>query len=143
MVTFLVIVARRFEPRKPIARTLSEAEASRAAIAAVHRLGGDIEYNVTTFKITLINLNSTSANDRDIRFIRDLVGLRVLKLGDTRLTDDGMVYLTSLKQLKNLNLAYTSVSEKGLDMVASCRELEVLYLNGTVVTDKGIGRLSE
>ncbi len=128
--------AAKTPPGKEI---LAVSEAERKAILYFEKLSG--KANISTLnsdrRVMKLDLNSTSAEDADLKMLESLTALEELDLGKTKITDAGLVHLKGLKNLRTLNLAFDDVTDDGLPHLKGLTKLGGLYLTFTKVTNKG------
>jgi hypothetical protein len=92
----------------------------------------------------LFGLHAAEApvDDRQLRHLAGLRGLRLLDLSGTRVTGPGLVHLQALDGLESLHLWDTAVNDEALPLIGRLVSLRHLGLGNTRVTDSGIVHLS-
>ena len=92
----------------------------------------------------LVGLHAAEApiDDRQLRHLGGLTGLRLLDLSGTRVTAAGLVHLQALERLETLSLWDTRVDDRALPLVARLGSLRHLGLGNTGVTDEGLAHLA-
>ncbi|MBN2291622.1 MAG: hypothetical protein JXM70_04305 [Pirellulales bacterium] len=88
-----------------------------------------------------INSSRTPITDTNLKHLKELTNLRVLKLVDTQVTDNGLEYLKGLTSLQALDLKVLQVTDAGLENIKGLTNLQELWLEGTQVTDTGLEHL--
>lgn len=84
----------------------------------------------------------TYADERVVRPLSRLTGLRMLRLGLTGVTDKGMEHLRSLRSLRSLELREPKVGDAGSAVLKDLPALEYLDLD-TATTDAGLKDLGQ
>jgi len=107
----------------PMGLAVNRYRAEQRTLAALRRLGADIE------------LESGLLG----RWWPRVVGVEAHGL---EFKDEGLALLTGLPELRGLSLLGTPVSDEGLARLAWLRGLEVIYLEFTGVTDAGLSHLA-
>jgi hypothetical protein len=139
-----------------VART-RQALRQRAAVDAVHRLGGWVDcddregvqppaaffrFFVSVQYVSFFGDTFSDAElDRLQGHFADLPGLRSLRFGHTRVSDRGLKRLEGLTDLWQLDLSDYRVTDAGLQHLGGLTGLEVLHLDRTDVTDAGLAEL--
>jgi hypothetical protein len=134
-------------------RTLKQ----RAAVAGIHRLGGEVDYDpregyppphalIDFFtNVQSVYFFGGRCSDVELEHLRsyltDLPHLRCLHLVSTGITDEGLKYIEGLAGLRELGLSDNCITDAGLQHLRGLTGLEVLKLDGTRVTDAGLAEL--
>ena len=85
-----------------------------------------------------LDAKGTQFGDREMAYVKGLVGLRDLDLIGTEVGDAGLARLEGLASLRNLILDGTRVTDAGLIHLEGLANLERLELPRTQVTDAGL-----
>jgi Leucine Rich Repeat (LRR) protein len=136
-----------------------KARQQQAAVEAIEKLGGSVEYDEEVparsamvrqilgdesfGNVDVVSLCDTQANDATLVHVAGLKSLKHLSLSDTQVTDAGLVYLAGLNGLTSLTLDNTQVTDAGLVHLAGLTKLEILLLPNTQVTDAGVAKLQK
>ena len=115
-------------------------EGQDAAIAAIQKLGGKVEYNDSRKSVSLRDLKIT---DADLKHLKELPDLTDLELRGTAVTDSGLAHLKDLNKLVILNLYDTTIGDAGLEHLKGLTKLNFLMLKQTNVTDAGARKLKQ
>lgn len=91
--------------------------------------------------ISYLNLRYTDVNDRQMKYVGHLTGVRALDLTRTQVTDAGLKHVQELRLLEWLCLAQTEITDQGLAHLSSSTLMRKLILDGTDVTDGGMAYL--
>jgi Leucine-rich repeat (LRR) protein len=81
-------------------------------------------------------------DEADLKHLKGLNNLRLLRIRWGGLTDKGLQHLQGLTTLKTLDLADTKITDKGLKQLQALTGLESLNLSNTQVTAEGLRQLS-
>jgi hypothetical protein len=141
-----------------VAYQQSKARSQKAAVEAIEKLDGIVEYGekvpVRTAMLRQVLGDESFGNVYGVTFgskyvtdeglipIAKLTRIKRLILNDTRVTDAGLVHLVGLKGLTVLNLENTQVTNTGLEQIADLSKIEYLSLDNTLLTDTGLAHLS-
>jgi hypothetical protein len=141
----------------PIAYEQHKAIRQQAAVAAIQKLGGRVEYDRSLpsrsawLRVLLgddsyrnatgLDLSQTQVTDADLEYVRELPQLRWLAVSETMATDAGLAHLSGLTRLQNLNLGETQVTDAGLVHLHRLLQLRVLSVQRTPVTESGVTSL--
>ena len=115
-------------------------EGQDAAIAAIEKLGGTVEYGD---RRKAVSLRDCKITDADLKHLKGLPGLTDLELRGTAVTDSGLAHLKDLNKLVILNLYDTTVGDAGLEHLKGLTKLNFLMLKQTNVTDAGARKLKQ
>lgn len=77
-------------------------------------------------------------DDRQLKNIEHLTGLKSILAGNSPITDDGLRSFSALKQLEVLRIAQTNITDEGLARLSGLERLTTLSLARTKVTHRGI-----
>lgn len=143
----------------PVAYEQQKAIRQQAAVAAIQKLGGRVEYDPSLpsrsawqrillgddsyGNATGLDLSQTRVTDAELAHIRELPRLRWLAVSETKATDAGLVHLGGLTRLQNLNLGETQVTDAGLVHLHRLQQLGVLSVQRSQVTDSGVKGLQK
>ena len=150
----LVMTAICLGPGGYITHEQQKARNQWAAVEAIEKLGGRIEFDPSLpsrsawqrlllgddsfANATGLDLSNTRVSDAELAHVRHLSQLRWLAVSWTEVTDSGLAHLDGLAQLRNLNIGETDVTDAGLVHVHGLRQLGVLSVQQTQVTDSGV-----
>lgn len=114
-----------------------------AAIAAIQKLGGKVEFegDGTERRVFKVYLHSTKVTDDDLAMLKKLPKLRNLFLGKTQISDAGLEHLEKSAELQTLSLNSTHVTDAGLQSLNWLKNLKTLNLQETQVTPAGAAQL--
>lgn len=118
------------------------AESLRDHVAALQKLGAEIEYGVGD-RIISVDLGGKPVADADLMHLAPLTEVKSLNLSETAISDAGLAQLAQLKKLKFLYLFKTNVTDAGAAELTALPRLEVLCLDRTLITDVGVKSLEE
>jgi hypothetical protein len=118
---------------QPILRAQDSKAVKERAIAAIKKLGGEIEVDTKSpdMPVVGVNLKHTEEIDASLEHLKSLTELERLSLKDTKVTDDGIVYIKGLTNLEVLELDRTKVTDNGLKHLKGFIKLRRLDLGGT------------
>lgn len=141
-----------------VAYEQAKARKQKAAVEAIKKLGGRVEYEKSlpgrsaTMRAILgddssgrtfyVWLARTPATDADLSQLRSLNGVTDVFVSNTQVTDAGLVHLARLRKLEYLNFENTKVTSAGLVHLAGLTKLEYLHFEKTQVTDAGLVHLA-
>lgn len=111
-----------------------------AAVAAIQKLGGKVEFNDATpdKQVVKVYLNSTGVQDADLAALQKLPRLKNLFLGRTKITDAGLEHIQKASNLETLSLNSTAITDVGLKSLVDLQALKTLNLQETKVTEAGV-----
>ncbi len=115
-------------------------EGRDAAIAAIQKLGGTVEYGD---RRKAASLRDCKIIDADLKHLKELPDLTDLELRGTPITDAGLAHLKGLTKLEDLNLYDTTVGDAGLEHLKGLKKLRFLMLKQTNVTDAGFAKIKQ
>lgn len=146
------------------------ARRQRDAVAALRKIGADIEYDRSLpwigdksepnlppcwpqwllkrmgedyfARVHSIQLARTQVTDGDLAHLQQLGTVRGLFLFETRIGDGGLQHIKYLRSLEVLNLESTNVTDAGLAQIGGLSRLERLFIKDTQVTDAGLEHLT-
>ncbi len=122
------------------------AAASRAAaIAAIEKLGGKVQYDDNSPDKPVIAVSffeKPDVVDADLASLEPLTSLLEVVLTGTGVTDAGLEHLKGLSNLGSLALTKTRVTDAGVFHFEDLSRLEILELHGTRITDAGLAHLA-
>lgn len=92
-------------------------ESQDAAVAAIKKLGGRVEFDEKDPDKPLIGVNffGTDLTDAGLVHLKSLTSLKSLDLWSTKVNGTGLVYLIGLTSLESLNLQGTQVTDSVLE----------------------------
>jgi len=116
-----------------------------AAVAAIQKLGGKVEFEgeKENQRVTKVYLHSTGVQDADLTLLSKLSKLRNLFLGKTQIGDEGLQHLQNSGELQTLSLNSTRVTDAGLESLTKLTKLKTLNVQETQVTAAGAARLRQ
>jgi hypothetical protein len=138
----LALLATACSRREPPAEkaTAVQTPEVRAAVAAVERLGGKVEFDDAApgRPAVKVDLHGTAVTDADLTLLGSFPDLRKLDLRLTTIGDAGLVHAQGLRHLQLVNLFRTNTTDAGLRYLAQNKDLDTLLIGGTRVTDDGL-----
>jgi hypothetical protein len=147
-------------PLSFVANERSKAKRQKAAVEAIEKLGGSVEYDRTVpprlatmrqilgdesfGNVANVSFQNTQVTDRDLVHLDGLTRLETLSLENTLVTDAGLEHLSGLSNnLDYLWLDNMQVTDAGLAHLAGLKGLRHLWLANTQVTNAGVAELQK
>ncbi len=127
-----------------VAVRIERARREREAVAAIVKLGGQVEYD---YQVQQPGGPLPGADPPGPAWLRNLLGENFFAtvvhvyLADSTALDPGLGHLKELTQLGTLNLMRTNVADASLEHLKGLTQLKALCLDSTKVTDAGIEHL--
>jgi hypothetical protein len=112
-----------------------------AAVAAIRRLGGQVEFNAER-RVIKVYLHTTPVTDDDLAVLETLPKLQNVFLGKTQIGDAGVSHLSNSAELKTLSLNSTRVTDDGVKSLGKLKNLKTLNVQDTKVTAQGASQLN-
>jgi hypothetical protein len=141
-IVFLIIVVFPTLPNAKLNRAhqFRDRPEEHLAIAALHRIGGELEYDPWGY-VGVVELWDVS--DNDVVSLSELKHVRRLHLYGPRISDQAILAFLHLKELTRLDLSGTGVTSECFPRLSQLSALKYLDLSDTEVSDNGIDHLSE
>jgi hypothetical protein len=141
-IVFLIIVVFPALPNAKLNRAhqFRDRPEEHLAIAALHRIGGELEYDPWGY-VGAVELWDVS--DNDVVSLSELKHVRRLHLYGPRISDQAILSFLHLKELTQLDLSGTGVTSECFPRLSQLSALQYLDLSDTEVSDNGIDHLSE
>jgi hypothetical protein len=114
-----------------------------SAVEAIEKLDGVVirDDKAPGKPVIKVDLYNKPVMDEDLKVLKELKRVQVLRLSLTQVTDAGLKELRDLKQLKELNLYGTQVTDAGLMELKDLKQLKDLNVKKTKVTNEGVADL--
>ena len=130
------------EPDGTTQKPLPKAQAD--AIAAIKKLGGNVQLDNTTGEVTTVRFDfSSEIADAGLAHLKGMTSLTYLDLAGTEVTDAGLEHLKELTTIRRLDLSYTNVTDAGLVHLKGMTRLGHFEFSGTKITDAGLEHLKD
>jgi hypothetical protein len=126
-----------------LAATLSMRADEESAVEAIEKFEGVVirDDKAPGKPVIKVDLYNKPVMDSDLKILKELKQVQVLRLSLTKVTDPGLKELRDLKQLKDLNLYGTQITDAGLMELKDLKQLKELNVKRTKVTNEGVADL--